>query len=142
MKNWVRFLIVGIILVLVGGMYLYKNTYSANAELKKNSFIYTSTEEVNKELPTLLMLSTTTWPSCRQMESVLKEIAPKYKDKINIVKVDLNENPEYAYAFQVSVVPTTIYMKKDKQVFKGYTGAMDEASIKDAFKEMGVNLDE
>jgi len=60
MKNWVRFLIVGIILALVGGMYLYKNTYSADANLKENNFMYTSTEDVNKELPTLLMLSTTT----------------------------------------------------------------------------------
>jgi thioredoxin-like negative regulator of GroEL len=76
------------------------------------------------------------------MEAVLKEFAPKYKDKVNVVKIDIEENPEFAYRYQVSVVPTTIFFKSNLEVHQGYTGAADEKRIKEVFQEMGVKLDE
>ncbi|EQB89343.1 thioredoxin-like negative regulator of GroEL [Clostridium punense] len=76
------------------------------------------------------------------MEAVLREFAPKYKDKVNVVKIDLDENPQYAYEYRVTVVPTTIFFKEEKEVYKGFTGAADENRIKEVFKEMGVDLDE
>lgn len=144
MKNWIRWAIIGLVLIIIGGMYYYKNIYNKGEtkDLKKNDYIYTSTENINEALPTIMTLSTTTCPACREMETVLRQFAPKYKEKVNVVKIDLNKNPEYGYAFKVSVVPTNIFMKKGKEVFKGETGAMDEKSIKEVFKEMGVNLDE
>lgn len=144
MKNWVRWAIVGLIVVVIGGLYYYKNIYNKGEtkDPKKNDYIYTSTENINEALPTIMTLSTTTCPACREMEAVLRKFAPKYKDKVNVVKIDLNKNPEYGYAFKVSVVPTNIFMKKGKEVFKGETGAMDEKSIKEIFKEMGVSLDD
>jgi thioredoxin 1 len=144
MKNWVRWAIIGLIVVVIGGLYYYKNIYNKGEpkNLKKNDYIYTSTENINEALPTIMTLSTTTCPACREMETVLRKFAPKYKDKVNVVKIDLNKNPEYGYAFKVSVVPTNIFMKKGKEVFKGETGAMDEKSIKEIFKEMGVSLDD
>lgn len=144
MKNWIRWAIIGLVLIIIGGLYYYKNIYTGGEtkDLKKNDYIYTSTENINEALPTIMTLSTTTCPACREMEAVLRQFAPKYKDKVNVVKIDLNKNPEYGYAFKVSVVPTNIFMKKGKEVFKGETGAMDEKSIKEVFKEMGVSLDD
>jgi len=144
MKNRTRVLVIGLIIFIIVGMYYYKNIYNKGEanDLKKNNYIYTSTENINEALPTIMTLSTTTCPACREMEAVLRNFAPKYKDKVNVVKIDLNKNPEYGYAFKVSVVPTNIFMKKGKEVFKGETGAMDEKSIKEVFKEMGVNLDD
>lgn len=144
MKNWLKGVIIGLIIIAIGGMYYYKNIYKAGGlkSLEGNDYIYTSMENINTKLPTLMTLSTNTWPACKQMEAVLREFAPKYKDKVNVVKIDLEKYPEYAYEYRVSVVPTTIFFKAEKQVYKGYTGATDENRIKEIFKEMGVNLDE
>lgn len=141
MKNWVKGIIIGVLIIVIGGMYYFKNVYTPET-LKANDYVYTSMEDINEALPTLMMLSTATWPSCKQMEAVLKEFAPKYKDKVNVVKIDLDENPDYAYKYRVTVVPTTIFFKSELEVFGGYTGATDENRIKEVFQEMGVKLDE
>lgn len=144
MKNWVKGLIISMLIITIGGMYYFKNIYNSEElkTLKSNDYIYTAMEGINTKLPTMMVLSTSTWPACRQMEAVLREFAPKYKDKVNVVKIDLDENPQYAYEYRVTVVPTTIFFKEEKQVYKGFAGAADENRIKEVFKEMGVNLDE
>jgi thioredoxin-like negative regulator of GroEL len=76
------------------------------------------------------------------MEAVLREFAPKYKNDVNVVKIDLDENPDYAYKYRVTVVPTTIFFKSNLEIYRGYTGATDENRIKEIFQEMGVKLGE
>jgi uncharacterized protein YxeA len=59
MKNWVRVTIIGILIVVIGGMYYFKNA-STPGDLKANNYIYTSMEDIDETLPTLMMMSTTT----------------------------------------------------------------------------------
>lgn len=46
------------------------------------------------------------------MAPILKDVASKVGDKVRILKVDIDKNPQAASAYQVQSVPTMILFKK------------------------------
>ncbi len=61
---------------------------------------------------------------CRMAEPVLEELSETYKDKVVIVKLNVDENQEYAGKFGVMSIPTTILFKEGKEVGRqvGFAG--------------------
>jgi thioredoxin 1 len=53
---------------------------------------------------------------CRKVEPVLEEIANEMGDKIRIVKLNIDENPETARAYRVMSVPTLTVFKGGEPV--------------------------
>ena len=48
---------------------------------------------------------------CARLSPVLEQLAAEYADKIDIVKVNVDENPETAGAFGISSVPSVFLFK-------------------------------
>lgn len=61
---------------------------------------------------------------CRMAEPVLEELSENYKDKILIMKLNVDENPQNAEKYGVMSIPTTVLFKGgqelDRQV--GFAG--------------------
>lgn len=53
---------------------------------------------------------------CRKVEPVLEEIANELGDKVSIVKLNIDENPETARAYRVMSVPTLTVFKGGQPV--------------------------
>ncbi len=53
---------------------------------------------------------------CRKVEPLLEEIATEMADKVTIVKVNIDENPETARAYRVMSVPTLTVFKGGQPV--------------------------
>ena len=53
---------------------------------------------------------------CRKVEPLLAEIANEMGDKVQIVKVNIDENPQTAMAYQVMSVPTLTIFKGGERV--------------------------
>jgi thioredoxin len=53
---------------------------------------------------------------CRKVEPVLEEIATEMGDKVRIVKLNIDENPETARAYRVMSVPTLTVFKGGQPV--------------------------
>jgi thioredoxin 1 len=53
---------------------------------------------------------------CRKVEPLLAEIATEMGDKVQIVKVNIDENPETARAYRVMSVPTLTMFKGGEPV--------------------------
>jgi thioredoxin 1 len=53
---------------------------------------------------------------CRKVEPLLEEIANEMGDKIRIVKLNIDENPETARAYRVMSVPTLTVFKGGEPV--------------------------
>ncbi len=70
---------------------------------------------------------------CRQVEPVLEEIAREYGSKIDIVKLNVDENPQVAQAYGILNIPTlTVF--KDGQVVKEIVGAKPKSVL---LRELG-----
>lgn len=68
---------------------------------------------------------------CRLAGPVLEELADKYKDNVNIVKLNVDEYQEVAQKYSVMSIPTTILFKEGKEMGRqiGFAG-------KDGFEEL------
>ena len=74
---------------------------------------------------------------CRKVEPVLTEIAGEMADKVEIVKLNIDENPETAMAYRVMSVPTlTIF--KDGRPVQSVAGAKPKGDLV-RFIESAIN---
>lgn len=65
---------------------------------------------------------------CRQVAPVLDEIATEYASKIDIVKLNVDENPEVVRTYGIMNIPTlTVF--KDGQVVKEIVGAKPKSAL-------------
>ena len=74
--------------------------------IKENEF-----EKEIKEGVTLVDFFATWCMPCRMMGQILEDIAQEFEGKVNIVKVDVDENPNLARQFVVMSIPTLIIFK-------------------------------
>jgi thioredoxin 1 len=65
---------------------------------------------------------------CRMVSPVLEEIAGEYSEKITVVKVNIDENPQIARDYQIMSIPT-MSVFKGGQVVKSIVGARPKAAI-------------
>jgi thioredoxin 1 len=65
---------------------------------------------------------------CRQVAPVLEEIAKEHAGKIDIVKLNVDENPEVVRTYGIMNIPTlTVF--KDGQVVKEIVGAKPKSAL-------------
>jgi thioredoxin 1 len=55
---------------------------------------------------------------CRQIAPSLEKIAGEYDGKLIIAKVNTDENPQWAQQFEVSGIPTILFIAEGKIVYR------------------------
>lgn len=53
---------------------------------------------------------------CKAIAPVLEELADDYKDKVKVVKIDVDDNPEVASQFGIRSIPTIMIFKEGEKV--------------------------
>lgn len=71
----------------------------------------TFNELINDKTPLLVDFSAEWCGPCKMMAPVLEETAKLMGDKIRIIKVDVDRNPQAASFYQIQGVPTLILFK-------------------------------
>ena len=69
------------------------------------------------------------WGPCKMFEQVLNKVTPEYSDKIQMYKVNIEEEPQLAQKFGARGIPFTVMIRKDG-TRESSAGAMDEAKLK------------
>ena len=73
---------------------------------------------------------------CRMQAPILEKLSEELsEDELNILKIDVDENPETARAFGIMSIPTLLF-KKDGQVVKQVAGVHTAAQIKAIVAEL------
>lgn len=69
-------------------------------------------EVINADKPVLVDFFATWCGPCKTMAPILKQTKDALGDKVTIIKVDVDRNPEAARHYHVSGVPTLILFRK------------------------------
>jgi thioredoxin 1 len=73
-------------------------------------------EVVNSKLPVLIDFWAEWCGPCRMLTPILDQLSDEMKDKVKIVKMNIDDNPETPSKFGVRGIPTMILFKDGKQL--------------------------
>ena len=71
---------------------------------------------------------------CRQVHPILREIADEHADKITVVKMNVDENPQTPATYRVTGIPT-MNVYSGGEVVKSIVGARPKAAMLDQLGE-------
>lgn len=54
---------------------------------------------------------------CRMMPPILKEVKSTLGDRIKIIKIDVDKNPQISAAYNIRSIPTIILFKEGKAIW-------------------------
>lgn len=72
---------------------------------------------------------------CRMVSPVLDELSVDHADKIDVVKVNVDENPDLAMRYQITSIPAIIAFK-DGNVHKMVVGAKPKQAFEADFADL------
>ena len=87
-----------------------------------------STDVLASDKPVLVDFWAEWCGPCRQVSPILEEIAGKHADKLEIVKLNVDENPQTAAQYGIVSIPT-MNVYQDGQVVKTIVGAKPKALL-------------
>ena len=73
-------------------------------------------EVLKSDKPVLLDFWASWCGPCKMLSPIISQIAEKYEGKVKVGKVNVDDEPELANAFQVSSIPMVAVMKNGKLV--------------------------
>src|SRR5580658_2963814 len=65
---------------------------------------------------------------CRTLGPILEKVVEETDGAVELVKVNVDENPQVSAAFQVQSIPA-VFALRDRQVVDGFIGAVPEPQV-------------
>ncbi|AUC76906.1 MULTISPECIES: thioredoxin [unclassified Olleya] len=75
-------------------------------------------ELINQDSPVLVDFYAEWCGPCKTMSPILKDVKDNLKERVSIIKIDVDKNQELASKYQVRGVPTLLLFKNGKQVWR------------------------
>ena len=91
-------------------------------------------EVLHSDFPVVVDLWAEWCGPCRMVGPVLDQIAEEHADKIDVVKLNVDENGETAAKYGITSIPA-IYVFKDGEVAKQSVGAKPKAALEKEFAD-------
>ncbi len=72
---------------------------------------------------------------CKMIAPVLEELAHEYEGKINIYKVDTEQEQELSAVFGIRSIPSLLFCTKDDQIPQMAQGALPKKTLKSVIED-------
>ena len=83
---------------------------------------------INGEKAILIDFHATWCGPCKSLAPILKDVASEIKDKVRVIKIDIDKNQSLATKLQVRGVPTLILYKAGEQLWR-QSGVMSKHQL-------------
>ena len=83
---------------------------------------------INSEKPVLVDFYADWCGPCKAMEPVIKEVANTIKEKVRVVKVNVDKQTQTAQIYHITGVPTFIMFKKGEIMWR-HSGMIDKTNL-------------
>jgi putative thioredoxin len=107
------------------------NTAPANALIKDatDASFVVDVMEASKQQPVLVDFWAPWCGPCKQMTPVIEKVVNENNGKVKLVKVNIDENPQYAGQLRVQSIPA-VFAFVDGRPVDGFMGALPESQIR------------
>lgn len=85
-------------------------------------------EIINGDKPVLIDFYTEWCPPCKMLSPIIEEVQEEFKDKINVFKMDIDQNPITANNFQIDRIPTVVLFFKG-EIKSSFIGLKEKEDI-------------
>ena len=124
MKNWIIALAVLIIPML---------TYFVLDKTNQSKTAFEAQAKSSYEKPVVIKFASPMCLDCKKLESVMNEVMPKYADKVTYQKINAQSNDSETQnlikKYAVTLVPTTVFLKKDGNMYERIEGYMPKSQL-------------
>jgi thioredoxin 1 len=86
------------------------------------------TQVLQSEGPVLVRFEAEWSASCRQLFPILGQLAHEFANRLPVVMVDVDEQPEIAEAYAIPGIPTLVLFRNGQRVAEKY-GALPKAKL-------------
>ncbi len=129
MKNWI--IALAILIIPMVTYFVLDKTQASKA-----AFEAQATQNMSK--PVVMKFSSPMCLDCKKLEGVISEVMPKYADKITYQKINAQSNDSASASlikkYNVTLVPTMVFVKKDGTVYKRTEGYMPKSELEKIIK--------
>ncbi len=66
------------------------------------------------DTPAVVSFFNSSCPHCQVMTGLLNELGPEYAGKVNVFRLNANNNPETARMYQIRSVPASVFFKNHR----------------------------
>jgi len=101
-------------------------------EINKDNF---SQEIVNSSTPALIDFYATWCGPCKAIAPMIDTLKSEFNGQMNIVKIDVDENPELAQLYNIRSLPTLMFFKNG-DVIDTIKGSVPKQKLLDVIKTM------
>ncbi len=97
---------------------------------------------IDKPLPRLIDLGSTTCLACKRMAPILDELKTEYAGVMEVEFIDVfqDENLAKAESLKIEQIPTQLFIAADGKELRRNVGPMTKQEILDTWQELGVDL--
>ncbi|MCX7796910.1 MAG: thioredoxin [bacterium] len=108
------------------------NSYSRIKIVDSSNF---DLEVLNSSLPVLVDFWAEWCMPCKMLSPIVEDISQELSDKIKVVKVNVDENPDLATSYGIQAIPTLLIFK-DGSVVGEIVGYVSKKALKDKLEEV------
>ena len=93
---------------------------------------------INSDTPVLIDFYAEWCQPCKVQSPILHELARELNEKLRVVKVDVDKNPEISNRFQVRSIPTLMLFKNGTLIWRN-SGVASKQQLIDVVKTVTTN---